>query len=76
MTFHNIFWFFKMCPLVIGSFGYSAEDVVFKWKQPKAVSIDKLGLAQFHLGIVSHEISNNNNFWSQGLKFKKFNIFS
>ena len=38
-----------MCPLVIGSFGYNAEDVVYKWKQPKAVSIDKLGLAQFHL---------------------------
>ena len=40
---------FQTCPLVIGSFGYSAEDVVFKWKQPKAVAIDKLGLAQFHL---------------------------
>ena len=34
---------------MIGSFGYSGEDVVFKWKTPKAVSIDKLGLAQFHL---------------------------
>ena len=34
---------------MIGSFGYSAEDVVFKWKQPGPVSIDKLGLAQFHL---------------------------
>ena len=42
---------------MIGSFGYSAEDVVFKWKQPKAVSIDKLGLAQFHLGMVSHRMS-------------------
>ena len=38
-----------MCPLIIGSFGYSAEDVVYVWQQPKAVAIDKLGMAQFHL---------------------------
>ena len=37
------------CPLNIGSFGYSAEDIVYSWAKPKAVSIDKLGLAQFHL---------------------------
>ena len=35
--------------MVIGSFGYSAEDIVYQWKKPKAVAIDKLGLAQFHL---------------------------
>ena len=41
--------YFQVCPLVIGSFGYSAEDIVYQWKKPKAVAIDKLGLAQFHL---------------------------
>jgi hypothetical protein len=35
--------------LVIGSFGYSADDVIYHWATPVAVSIDKLGLAQFHL---------------------------
>ena len=35
--------------MIIGSFGYSAEDVVYVWQQPKAVAIDKLGMAQFHL---------------------------
>ena len=39
----------QVCPLVVGSFGYSAKDVVYEWAKPKAVSIDKLGLAQFHL---------------------------
>lgn len=37
------------CPLIVGSFGYSAQDIVYNWAKPKAVSIDKLGLAQFHL---------------------------
>ena len=34
---------------MIGSFGYDENEIVYKWLQPKAVSIDKLGLAQFHL---------------------------
>lgn len=39
----------QMCPLNIGSFGYDANDIVYKWAEPRSVSIDKLGLAQFHL---------------------------
>ena len=35
--------------MVIGSFGYSADDVIYTWQKPKPVAIDKLGLAQFHL---------------------------
>ena len=39
----------QSCPLHIGSFGYTANDLIYSWARPKAVSIDKLGLAQFHL---------------------------
>jgi len=39
---------FKICPLVIGSFGYSANDIIYKWA-PSPVSIDELGMAQFLL---------------------------
>ena len=39
----------QSCPLNIGSFGYTASDLVYTWARPKAVSIDRLGLAQFHL---------------------------
>lgn len=38
-----------VCPLEIGSFGHDSKDIVYQWSKPKAVSIDKLGLAQFHL---------------------------
>lgn len=44
----------QMCPLTIGSFGYSADDVVIQWKKPNPVSIDELGLAQFHLVSYNH----------------------
>jgi hypothetical protein len=39
----------QVCPLTIGSFGYSAEDIVYEWKKPNAVSIDEVGMAQFLL---------------------------
>eukprot|EP00095_Tigriopus_kingsejongensis_P006095 snap_masked-scaffold691_size110934-processed-gene-0.1 protein:Tk06095 transcript:snap_masked-scaffold691_size110934-processed-gene-0.1-mRNA-1 annotation:"gamma-aminobutyric acid receptor alpha-like" len=39
----------QMCPLHFGSFGSDAHDIVYKWAEPRSVSIDKLGLAQFHL---------------------------
>lgn len=39
----------QSCPLHVGSFGYDAHEIIYKWAQPQAVSIDKLGLAQFHL---------------------------
>ena len=39
----------QSCPLHVGSFGYDAHEIIYKWAHPRAVSIDKLGLAQFHL---------------------------
>jgi gamma-aminobutyric acid receptor subunit alpha len=39
----------QVCPLHIGSFGYSAEDIIYKWAKPNAVSIDEVGMAQFLL---------------------------
>ena len=39
----------QICPLRFGSFGYDAREMVYQWAEPKSVSIDKLGLAQFHL---------------------------
>ena len=32
----------QICKLKIGSFAYSAEDAIYRWAKPKAVSIDKL----------------------------------
>ena len=32
----------QICRLQIGSFGYSAEDTLYRWSKPKAVTIDKL----------------------------------
>ncbi|XP_040583595.1 gamma-aminobutyric acid receptor subunit alpha-6 [Lepeophtheirus salmonis] len=39
----------QICPLKLGSFGHSNKDLIYQWKKPKAVSFNKLGLAQFHL---------------------------
>ena len=39
----------QVCPLQIGSFGYSAEDIIYKWAKPTAVSLDEIGMAQFLL---------------------------
>ena len=39
----------QICFLTFGSFGYSAEDIVYHWKKPSAVSIDEVGMAQFLL---------------------------
>ena len=36
------------CPLEIGSFGHESNDIVYKWKT-NPLSMDKLGLAQYHL---------------------------
>ena len=36
------------CPLEFGSFGHSADDVTYKWSETP-LSMDKLGLAQYHL---------------------------
>lgn len=36
------------CPLEFGSFGHSANDVIYKWSETP-LSMDKLGLAQYHL---------------------------
>ena len=38
------------CELQIGSFGYSAEDMIYRWATPKSVTIDKnVEMAQFRL---------------------------
>jgi hypothetical protein len=38
-----------VCRLHVGSFGYDANDVLYRWAAPTAVSVDELGLAQYHL---------------------------
>ena len=42
-------WDTQTCPLLFGSFNYDVSDIKYEWAEPKSVSIDKLGLAQFHL---------------------------
>ena len=38
------------CQLQIGSFGYTAEDMLYRWAKPKGVSIaDNVEMAQFRL---------------------------
>ena len=44
----------QICKLVIGSFGYSAEDMIYRWSQPKAVSLDDIDMAQ--MKIVKQEL--------------------
>jgi hypothetical protein len=43
------FYCHQVCPLIIGSFGYSAEDIIYKWAKPTAVSMDEVAMAQFLL---------------------------
>jgi hypothetical protein len=38
----------QRCPLEIGSFGHESDDITYRWKDTP-LSMDKLGLAQYHL---------------------------
>lgn len=38
----------QTCPLEISSFGHSAENVIYRWS-PRPLSMEKLGLAQYHM---------------------------
>jgi len=44
----------QSCRLQVGSFAYSAEDTLYRWSKPKAVSIDKL-VQMAQMKIVSYK---------------------
>ena len=44
----------QTCRLQIGSFGYSAEDTLYRWAKPKPVTIDKL-VQMAQMKIVKYE---------------------
>jgi hypothetical protein len=33
----------------IGSYGYTGDELRYKWKTPNPISLDELSLAQFHM---------------------------
>jgi hypothetical protein len=55
MDLHNFPLDKQLCPLSIGSFGHSSDDIVYRWSQkPCTMDIEELGLAQYQLRNWSH----------------------
>ena len=48
----------QVCQLLIGSYGFTANEVYYEWAE-KPLSIDALGLAQFHMVRWEHGLTTN-----------------
>ena len=50
----------QSCPLELGSFSYTARDVVFRWADTP-VSMTNLQMAQYKLTSLDHGVRNENS---------------